>query len=89
MSFLSRIGMARGGTCEHLQAIDRPARPRTDRCEECGARAPIRVCLTCGHVGCCESRSGHATAHAKAAGHPVIRAIPRGFTYCYEDESYL
>jgi Zn-finger in ubiquitin-hydrolases and other protein len=52
---------------------------------------PVPTCLTCGHVGCCDSRLGHASAHAAASGHPIIRAIPRGngFTYCYAHRAYL
>jgi monovalent cation/hydrogen antiporter len=76
-------------TCEHLEAIDHPAEPRAAACEECGARSSLRVCITCGHVGCCDSSRGHATAHANQTGHPVIRALPRGFTYCYIDRDYL
>lgn len=81
----------RSRTCEHLDAITRPAKPRSDACEECGARSSLRTCLTCGHVGCCDSREGHATAHARETGHPIIRALPRGngFTYCYEHREYL
>jgi CPA1 family monovalent cation:H+ antiporter len=52
-------------------------------------QASLRVCLSCGHVGCCDSSSGHATAHARKTGHPVIRALPRGFTYCYPHREYF
>jgi uncharacterized UBP type Zn finger protein len=76
-------------TCEHLDSIGHPAEPRATACEECGARSSLRVCLTCGHVGCCDSSRGHATAHAHDTGHPVIRAMPRGFIYCYVDREYL
>ena len=67
------------------------AAPRTDHCEECGSTFNLRVCTTCGHVGCCESQKGHNTAHAKAAGHPVIQSLPLGkhFTWCYECKDYL
>lgn len=80
------------GTCEHLEEIERAAAPRADRCEECGSHGSIRVCLTCGHVGCCDSSLGHATAHARETGHPVIRSLPlsdRSFTYCYQGHGYL
>jgi monovalent cation/hydrogen antiporter len=49
----------------------------------------LRVCLTCGHVGCCDSSSGHATAHAHRTGHPVIRALRQGFIYCYPHREYF
>lgn len=81
----------RPGTCEHLDAIERPAEPRSAVCEECGAKSSLRTCLTCGHVGCCDSHLGHATAHAHGTGHPIIRALPNGngFTYCYAHRDYL
>ncbi len=68
------------------------AEPRSETCEECGSWINLRVCTECGHVGCCESQHGHNTAHARAAGHPVIRSLPlteRSFTWCYECGRYL
>jgi uncharacterized UBP type Zn finger protein len=76
-------------SCEHIETIGEPASPRAAACEECGAQSSLRVCLTCGHVGCCDSSNGHATAHADRTGHPVIRAIPNGFTYCYPHREYF
>lgn len=73
-----------GPGCEHLRELREPAAPRAEACEECGARKVLRVCLDCGHVGCCESRFGHATEHAEQTGHLLIRAWRGGaFTYCY------
>jgi len=73
-----------GDECEHLRDIDRLARPRAEACEECGMERTLRVCLSCGHVGCCESWRGHASAHAEETGHPVIAAWRGGaFAYCY------
>jgi hypothetical protein len=57
--------------------------------EECGAQTSLSVCLSCGHVGCRDSSSGHATAHARKTGHPVIRALPGGFTYCHLHREYF
>jgi uncharacterized UBP type Zn finger protein len=77
--------------CAHHAAVPN-AQPSGSACAECGASAPIRVCLTCGHVGCCDSSRGHATAHAKASGHPLIRSLPlseRSFTWCYVCNDYL
>jgi CPA1 family monovalent cation:H+ antiporter len=68
------------------------AEPRSSQCEECGSVVNLRVCTTCGHVGCCESQQGHNTAHAKASGHPVIKSLPMGdghFTWCYTCNAYL
>ena len=52
----------------------------------------LRKCLTCGHVGCCDQSIGkHATAHAHATGHSVIRSFQPGedWRYCYADEAYV
>src|SRR5207237_5116393 len=71
--------------CSHIK-MPKFAEARAERCEACGAAAPIRGCLTCGHVGCCDSTRGHATAHSKASGHPIIRQLPirdASFTWCY------
>jgi hypothetical protein len=80
--------------CDHLR--DAPARiePRTpDRCEDHtpddGWWVQLRVCLTCGHVGCCDSsRPRHATGHHLATGHPVMQSVEPGeqWRWCYVDE---
>ena len=46
--------------CPHFDGHVTP--PRADRCEGCGSTFNLRVCTTCGHVGCCESQKGHNTA---------------------------
>jgi CPA1 family monovalent cation:H+ antiporter len=84
------------GECEHLRAacqVATPA-PRTPGgCEEClrdgTTWVTLRLCLTCGHVGCCDSSPGlHADAHFAATGHPVMRSIEPGeaWRWCYVDE---
>jgi uncharacterized UBP type Zn finger protein len=75
--------------CTHFDGS--VAKPRTEGCEECGSTFNLRVCTTCGHVGCCESQKGHNTAHAKAVGHPVIQSLPlgNGFTWCYTCNAYV
>ena len=62
-------------------------------CEDClriGAKwLHLRICLECGHVGCCDdSPNRHATAHARGAAHPIIRSLEPGETWCwcYVDE---
>ena len=48
----------------------------------------LRMCLSCGHVGCCDSSpSKHATAHHAGTGHPVVRSVEPGedWSWCYED----
>jgi hypothetical protein len=49
----------------------------------------LRLCMTCGHVGCCDSSKGkHATAQAGATGHPIVRSFQPGedWFWCYVDE---
>jgi len=65
-------------------------------CEECikmgDTWVNLRMCLTCGHVGCCDSsKNKHATKHFKATGHPIMKSVSLGeeFTWCYVDEIYL
>lgn len=81
--------------CEHANGLD-PVRPRTTGCEECekaGTRwVHLRLCLTCGHVGCCDSSPGrHATRHYHATTHPVIASFEPGerWAWCYVDEAEL
>jgi uncharacterized UBP type Zn finger protein len=80
-------------TCEHLeQAENRPhaVKPSAAGCEDClamdGVWVHLRLCLTCGHVGCCDnSPNRHATKHAHHTHHPVIRSYEPGeeWAYCY------
>ena len=81
--------------CTHLGHVHEVT-PGTQGCQECleaGDRwVHLRVCLECGHVGCCDSSPNkHATAHNRATGHPVVRSIEPGETWgwCYEDEVML
>lgn len=81
--------------CEHFDAI-RPVPPRTDGCEECMAEGrawtELRVCLTCGHVGCCEDSPGrHALLHHERTGHPMICSYERLETWgwCYPHHRYF
>ena len=82
--------------CTHLGEI-RDVAPRTpEGCEEClaaGSRwVHLRLCLSCGHVGCCDQSPGkHATAHYHRARHPIIRSFEPGedWAWCYVDEVVL
>ncbi|MBI4482444.1 MAG: UBP-type zinc finger domain-containing protein [Acidobacteria bacterium] len=77
-------------SCQHLPTG--AAAPRASKCEECGSSSSVRVCLSCGHVGCCDSTRGHATAHYRDSGHPIIRELPispGSFTWCYECGAYV
>ena len=69
-------------SCTHRDQIA-AVEPNTEGCEEClktGERwVQLRMCLKCGHVGCCDSsKNKHATAHFQATGHPVMRSIQPG-----------
>ena len=80
--------------CTHLDEITVFELPESvDGCEECLAMGAkwlhLRICLECGHVGCCDSSPNrHATAHANAAEHPIIRSLEPGedWSWCYVDE---
>lgn len=80
--------------CEHLRHADACLEPRTPKgCEECLREGTtwvhLRLCLTCGHVGCCDSSERkHATAHFHETQHPVMRSIEPGeaWRWCYVDE---
>lgn len=77
--------------CQHWPT--KPAIPRTDHCEGGDDSHSLRVCLTCGHVGCCDSSPGtHARKHAEETGHQVMAAYPakeNSFIWCYEHDDYL
>ena len=82
-------------SCGHAGGI-RPVVPRTEGCEGCLALGEkwveLRVCLDCGHVGCCEdSPHAHALAHFRATGHPLIASLERDqdWGWCYVDNVYL
>ena len=71
----------------------RAVTPSAEGCEDClaiGAEwVHLRLCLTCGHVGCCDdSPNHHATAHATASAHHLIRSLEPGedWSWCYVDQ---
>jgi hypothetical protein len=81
--------------CTHLNWV-RESTPATEGCAECLAGKEkwvhLRLCLTCGHVGCCDSsKHKHATRHYEQTGHPVMRSIEPGesWVWCYTDETFL
>lgn len=82
------------GGCEHLrQCVEIPT-PRTPQgCEEClrdGSQwVHLRLCLSCGHVGCCDSSPEmHGTKHFHETNHPVMRSFEPGeaWRWCFVDE---
>ena len=81
--------------CTHLGAVGDPTSVKQEcaSCAEAGSPwLALRMCLTCGSVGCCDSSAGqHARAHFEATGHPIIRSIEPGeaWAWCYLDQAYL
>lgn len=81
-------------TCSHLDqiTITEPRGP-VEGCEEClkigGRWLHLRMCESCGKVGCCDdSPNQHASKHYAEVGHPIIRSIEPGenWSWCYVDE---
>jgi CPA1 family monovalent cation:H+ antiporter len=87
-------GIARpGGVCAHLESASSTDAPRDAFCEECVREGTttvhLRMCLSCGNVGCCDSSPGtHASRHFDSTGHPVMRSIEPGedWRWCYADD---
>jgi uncharacterized UBP type Zn finger protein len=85
-------------TCPHL--VDLPtADPEPSEpggCAECLATGlrwvHLRICLSCGNIGCCDSSPGrHAAKHAGTSGHPIIRSYEPGedWRWCFVDETIV
>ncbi len=77
----------------HLDQI-RDVTPSSKGCEDClkigGRWVHLRLCLTCGHVGCCDSSPNkHASAHFRAVKHPIVQSFEPGedWRWCYVDEA--
>jgi uncharacterized UBP type Zn finger protein len=83
--------------CPHVLELGPDPAPNTPNgCEECLAAGTrwvhLRLCLSCGHVGCCDSSPGrHASAHFAATAHPVIRSFQPGedWRWCFVDQTLV
>jgi hypothetical protein len=80
-------------TCTHLDQIRVEPPREVGGCEEYlktgGQWVHLRVCRSCGQVGCCDSStSQHASRHAAASGHPIVGSLEPGeeWSWCYVDE---
>jgi hypothetical protein len=80
--------------CTHLDTIAVPKPERVEGCEECLAIGSgwvhLRVCRSCGKVGCCDSSPNrHASRHARAVGHPIVTSMEPGenWSYCFVDDT--
>ncbi len=80
--------------CTHIDQIKK-VKPSANGCEDClkigDTWVHLRMCLICGHVGCCNSsKNKHATKHFLKTGHPLVEEFPdRQWRWCYVDEVYL
>jgi len=81
--------------CPHVDMI-REVTPSAVGCEEClklGDRwVHLRICLICGHVGCCDSsKNKHATKHFHGTGHPIAQSFEPGedWRWCYVDQTFV
>jgi len=77
--------------CTHLDQIQ-DVSPSAEGCEEClkigQGWVSLRMCLICGHVGCCDSSPGkHATAHFHETEHPIVKPVfpDQEWRWCYAD----
>ncbi|HTN52184.1 MAG TPA: UBP-type zinc finger domain-containing protein [Anaeromyxobacter sp.] len=86
--------------CKHLTRLlaarPGPVQPSSQGCQECLERGSgwvhLRLCLTCGHVGCCDSSPNrHATKHFHATRHPTMKSFEPGedWAWCYLDEEMV
>jgi monovalent cation:H+ antiporter-2, CPA2 family len=92
LEFVPNVGE---GVCSHIKQIRR-VYPSAAGCEECLRNGDdwvhLRICLVCGHVGCCDSsKNKHATSHFHETEHSVMKSMERGenWAWCYVDETYL
>ncbi len=82
--------------CTHLDQMREVTPSTRDGCTEClqtgGRWVRLRECLSCGHVGCCDSSPNrHATAHFTATSHPLIVSFEPGesWRWCYVDRTMV
>ena len=81
-------------TCAHVDSVELTKLPDfADGCEDCLAAGTLwvhlRICLICGHVGCCDSSPmRHASGHAREAEHPLMRSLEPGevWSWCFLDQ---
>ena len=81
--------------CTHQDHIHKVT-PSAHGCEEClkmgDTWVHLRMCLECGHVGCCDSsKNKHATKHFHATNHPIVQSVEPGedWRWCYIDQVIL
>ena len=83
-------------SCPHAVLARPNIKPSGQGCKECLALGTgwvhLRLCMICGHVGCCDNSPGrHATGHFAQTGHPILKSFEpgEGWWWCYVDESMI
>jgi uncharacterized UBP type Zn finger protein len=82
-------------SCSHLKQANLDAEANTKGCEECEKTGDewvhLRLCLSCGHVGCCDSSKNRGTKHLKSTGHPIVKSYEpsENWNLCYVDEIFM
>jgi uncharacterized UBP type Zn finger protein len=91
--FAVQRASGRRKSCAHVDQVRDVEPDSTEGCPEClpvGDRwVHLRMCMVCGHVGCCDSsKNTHASKHAHAAGHPIMRSLEAGeaWMWCVVDK---
>lgn len=86
---------ADASVCQHLDQV-RVVRPSAPGCEEClemgDTWVHLRICMACGHVGCCDSSPNkHASRHFHRTDHPIVKSMEPGerWGWCYKDQAIL
>lgn len=76
--------------CPHTPMLEEVSSSK-EACEVCGETEDLRLCRTCGFVGCCESHESHDEEHFEDTEHPFIEPhlCDYDFLWCYECEAYL
>ncbi len=82
--------------CVHVSMVRDVTPSSEEGCEDClkigDQWVHLRICLTCGHVGCCDSsKNRHATHHYRESGHPIVQSFEPGeeWIWCYEDSMLI
>lgn len=85
----------RSAACSHTGQTGE-VEPSAAGCEECLRTGDwwvhLRICMTCGHVGCCDSSPNrHATKHFRSTEHPIVKSLEPGeeWAWCYADGAVL
>jgi uncharacterized UBP type Zn finger protein len=81
--------------CKHVEEVS-DVSPSSKGCEDCLKTGDnwlhLRLCTSCGHVGCCDSsKNKHATKHYRSTHHPIIKSFEPGedWGYCYPDDIFF